>query len=74
MAMHGKISPSLARSATVLASLASATVTRPVVWQITKDKSVVRRLTLEMALVVSTGIIAVTIDRIHQLSELLTRK
>jgi uncharacterized membrane protein (DUF4010 family) len=74
MAMHGKISPSLAGSATVLASLASATVNLPIVWRITKDKSVVRRLTLEMALVVSTGIIAVTIDRIYQLSELLTRK
>jgi uncharacterized membrane protein (DUF4010 family) len=74
MAMRGKISPALAGSTTVLTSLASAAVNLPIIWRITKDKSVVRRLTLEMATIVSVGIVAVGIDRIFQLSELLVRR
>jgi uncharacterized membrane protein (DUF4010 family) len=74
MAMHGKISPSLAGSATVLTSLASATVNLPIVWRTTKNKAVVRRLTLEMATVISVGILVVTIDRVFRFSELLIRR
>jgi uncharacterized membrane protein (DUF4010 family) len=74
MAMHGKISPSLAGSATVLTSLASATVNLPIVWRTTKNKAVVRRMTLEMATVISVGILVVTIDRVFRFSELLIRK
>jgi uncharacterized membrane protein (DUF4010 family) len=74
MAMHGKISASLAGSTTVLTSLASAAVNLPIVWRTTRDQAVVRRLTFEMATVVSVGIIAVTIDRTYQFSELLVRK
>ena len=74
MAMHGKISASLAGSTTVLASLTSAAVNLPIVWRTTRDKTVMRRLTLEMATVIATGIAAVTIDRVFQFSELLIRK
>jgi uncharacterized membrane protein (DUF4010 family) len=74
MAMHGKISAALAGSATVLTSLASAAVNLPIVWRATNNKAVVRRLTVEMASVIATGIMAVTVDRIFQISELLVRK
>ena len=74
MAMHGKISASLAGSATVLASLASAAVNLPIVWRTTKNKAVVKRLTTEMTTVVGMGIAAVAVDRIFQFSELLVRK
>jgi uncharacterized membrane protein (DUF4010 family) len=74
MAMHGTISAALAGSATVLTSLASAAVNLPIVWRMTSDKSAVRRLTLEMATVVATGIAAVVIDRVFQFSELLLRR
>jgi uncharacterized membrane protein (DUF4010 family) len=74
MAMHGKISAALAGSTTVLTSLASAAVNLPIVWRATNNKAVVRRLTMEMASVVATGIIAVTVDRIFQFSEILVRK
>ena len=74
MAMHGQISPSLAGSTTVLTSLASAAVNLPIVWRTTKNSTVVRRLTLEVATVVSTGIVVVIIDRIFQFSEVLVRK
>ena len=74
MAMHGKITPALAGSATVLTSLASAAVNLPIVWRTTKDKAVMKRLTIKMATVIATGIAAVTIDRIFQFSELLVRK
>jgi uncharacterized membrane protein (DUF4010 family) len=74
MAMHGKISASLAGSATVLASLASAAVNLPIVWRTTKNKAVVKRLTIEMTTVVGMGIAAVAVDRIFQFSELLVRK
>jgi uncharacterized membrane protein (DUF4010 family) len=74
MAMHGKISASLAGSASVLTSLTSAAVNLPIVWRTTKNKVVIRRLALEMATVISMGIVAVTIDRLSQFSELLVRK
>jgi uncharacterized membrane protein (DUF4010 family) len=74
MAMHGKISAALAGSATVLTSLASAAVNLPIVWRATNNKAVVRRLTMEITSVVATGIMAVTVDRIFQFSELLVRK
>jgi hypothetical protein len=74
MAMHGKISAALAGSTTVLTSLASAAVNLPIVWRATNNKAVVRRLTMEMTSVVAVGIIAVTVDRIFQFSELLVRR
>jgi uncharacterized membrane protein (DUF4010 family) len=74
MAMHGKITPALAGSATVLTSLASAAVNLPIVWRTAKDKAVVKSLTFKMATVIATGIAAVAIDRIFQFSELLVRK
>ena len=74
MAMHGKISASLAGSATVLTSLASAAVNLPIVWRTTKNRAVMKRLTLEMATVIATGVAAVTVDRVFQLSEWLVRR
>ena len=40
----------------------------------TKDKAAVKSLTVRMATVIATGIAAVTIDRVFQLSELLVRR
>lgn len=74
MAMHGKITASVAGSTTVLTSLASAAVNLPIVWRTIKDKAVVKALAIKMATVVGTGIVAVAIDRTFQLSELLLRK
>ena len=74
MAMHGRISASLAGSATVLTSLASAAVNLPIVWRATKNKAVVKRVTIEMATVIGIGILAVAVDRIFQFSELLVRR
>ena len=65
MAMHGRMSPSLAGSATVLTSLASAAVNLPIVWQTTKNKAVVMRVTNEMATVIGTGTVAVAVDDEH---------
>jgi uncharacterized membrane protein (DUF4010 family) len=74
MAMHGKITPALAGSATVLTSLASAAVNLPIIWRTTKDKAAVRGLTVKMATVIGIGIAAVAVDRIFQFSELLVRR
>lgn len=74
MAMHGTISPSLAGSATVLASLASAAVNLPIIWRTVKNKSVVRRLTIQMLSIITVGIAAVAVDRFFQLSEMFLRK
>jgi uncharacterized membrane protein (DUF4010 family) len=74
MAMHGKITPALAGSAVVLTSLASAAINLPIVWRTVKDKAVLKGLSIKMATVIGTGIAAVTVDRIFQLSELLARK
>jgi uncharacterized membrane protein (DUF4010 family) len=73
MAMHGKITAALAGSTTVLTSLASAAVNLPIVWRTTRNKAVVKSLTIQLATVLATGIAAVSIDRIFQLSELLVR-
>lgn len=74
MAMHGQISPSLAGSATVLASLASAAVNLPIVWRTTANKAVFRRLVIQTAGIMAAGILAVVVDRMYQLSELLVHK
>jgi len=74
MAMDGRISPSLAGSATVLTSLASAAVNLPIVWRATKNKPAVKKLAFQMATVIATGVLAVAIDRIFQFSELLLRR
>jgi len=74
MAMHGQITPSLAGSATVLASLASAVVNLPIVWRTTTDKAVFRRLLLQTSAIIAAGVLAVVVDRIYQLSELLVHR
>lgn len=71
MAMHGTITPSLAGSAAVLSSLASAIINLPIVWRIIKDKTVARPLTIQVATVVIAGIAIVMLDRIFHISELI---
>jgi uncharacterized membrane protein (DUF4010 family) len=73
MAMHGEISPAAAGSATVLASVASVLINFPIVWRLTKDRGIARRLGFELATVVAAGVLSVAIDRIFQLSELVQR-
>jgi len=74
MAMHGQISASLAGSSVVLASLSSAAINLPIVWRTTSEKPVFRTLMLQTATVVAAGVLAVAVDRVYQLSELLVRK
>jgi uncharacterized membrane protein (DUF4010 family) len=74
MANHGKITAALAGSTTVLTSLASAAVNLPIVWRTTKNKAVVKTLTIQLTTVLATGVAAVSLDRIFQWSELLLRK
>jgi uncharacterized membrane protein (DUF4010 family) len=74
MAMHGKISASLAGSTTVVTSLASAAVNLPIIWRTTRNRAVMRRLTIQMITVIATGVAAVTVDRVFQFSELLVRR
>lgn len=74
LAMHGRISAALAGSTTVLTSLASAAVNLPIVWRATKNRTVIRRVTIEVSTVIGVGILAVATDRIFQLSELLVRR
>jgi hypothetical protein len=44
------------------------------VWRTTKNRMVMRRLTIQMVTVIGTGVAAVTLDRVFQFSELLVRK
>lgn len=74
MAMHRQISPSLAGSSAVVASLASVAINLPIAWRAIKDRKILRRLALELASVALVGIGAVALDRIFQLSELISRK
>ncbi|UOE50642.1 DUF4010 domain-containing protein [Mucilaginibacter sp. SMC90] len=71
MAMHGKITASLAGSVTIVSSLASAVVNLPIVWKTIKDKQVVRRLTIEIMAVIIVGITVVVLDRTFLLSDML---
>jgi uncharacterized membrane protein (DUF4010 family) len=73
MAMHGRITPSVAGSATIVASLASAAVNLPIVWRTTQSKPIFRRLTLETSAVLAVGVAAVVVDRLFQFSEALLR-
>jgi uncharacterized membrane protein (DUF4010 family) len=74
MAMHGRISASVAGSATVVASLASAAVNLPIVWRTTQSKSIFRRLTLETTGVLAVGVAAVVVDRLFHFSETMLRR
>jgi uncharacterized membrane protein (DUF4010 family) len=73
MAMHGKISPALAGSVAIVSSLASAVVNVPIVWRTIKDKAILRKLTIETAIVIAVGVTLVVLDRIFQFSEMLVR-
>jgi uncharacterized membrane protein (DUF4010 family) len=74
MASHGQISASLAGSATVIASLTSTFINIPIIWKLTRDQNTARRIALQMMTVIVTGIIAVAVDRVFQLSESLLQR
>ncbi|CAM3949051.1 Uncharacterized membrane protein, DUF4010 family [Pedobacter westerhofensis] len=74
MAMHGKISASLAGSVAIISSLASAVVSLPIVWKTIKDKAVLKKLTIELLLVVTVGIAVVVLDRVFLISEMLLKR
>jgi len=74
MAMHGRISPSLAGSVAIISSLASAIINLPIVWRIVKEKAVVKKLSIEMFTVIAAGIAMVVADRVFQFSEFLLKK
>lgn len=73
MASHGKISEVVAGSVAVISSLASAAVNLPIIWKTGSDKSVVRRLTVEMITVLGMGILIVFLDRKFEISEWLLK-
>ncbi|WP_158800011.1 DUF4010 domain-containing protein [Pedobacter sp. L105] len=74
MAMHGKITPALAGSVAIVSSLASAIVNLPIVWKTIKDKAIVKKLTIELSVVIAVGIAVVVLDRVFLISEMLLRK
>jgi len=71
MAMHGKITASLAGNVAIISSLASAVINLPLVWRNIKDKAVIRKLTIELSVVIGVGITCVVLDRIFSFSDLI---
>lgn len=73
MAMHGQISPVVAGRTTVLASLASAAINLPIIWRVTRNRVILRKLVLEMTTVIGAGAVSVIADRVFGFSELFVR-
>jgi uncharacterized membrane protein (DUF4010 family) len=73
MAMHGRISPSIAGSVAIVSSLASAIINLPIVWRIVKEKSIVKKLSIQLIFVILVGMAVVIADRVFQFSEYLIR-
>ena len=73
MAGHGKITASVAGSVAILSSLASAVVNLPIVWKTIADKAVVKKLTIQIVVIVIAGIAVVLLDRILNVSEFLVK-
>lgn len=73
MAMHGQISPAVAGRTTVLASLASAAINLPIIWRVTRNRVIVRKLILEMTTVIGAGAVSVVVDRVFGFSEIFVR-
>lgn len=71
MAMHGKISATLAGNVAIVSSLASAFVNLPIIWKVIDDKKIVRKLTIEVILLIFVGLIMVAADRYFHISEWL---
>ncbi|PUZ24645.1 Uncharacterized membrane protein, DUF4010 family [Chitinophaga costaii] len=74
MAMHGKITASMAGSVAILSSLASAAINLPIVWRSIKDKAVVRKITWQLMVIMAIGIVMVLADRIFLFSDMLLRQ
>ena len=73
MAMHGKISPALAGSVAIVSSLASAVINLPIVWRTVQDKAILKKMTIETAIVIAVGLCIVALDRVFQLSEFVIK-
>jgi uncharacterized membrane protein (DUF4010 family) len=73
MAMHGKISPALAGSVAIVSSLASALINLPIVWRTIKDKTILKKMTIETIIVIAVGLVIVVLDRVFQLSEFVIK-
>jgi uncharacterized membrane protein (DUF4010 family) len=73
MAMHGKISPSLAGSVAIISSLASAIINLPIIWRTIKDKAIIKKMTIELITVIIVGISVVALDRIFRISEMFIK-
>jgi uncharacterized membrane protein (DUF4010 family) len=71
MASHGKITASIAGDVAVLSSLASTVINLPIVRRTLKDKSVVKKLTVEIITVMATGITVVVLDRVFEFSDFI---
>lgn len=71
MAMHGKITATVAGSAAILSSMSSALIDLPIVWRNIKDKKIVRMFTFKLLTIILTGITAVVLDRIFHISDLV---
>lgn len=74
MAMHGKITASLAGSVAIVSSLASAVINLPIVWKTIEDKQVVKRLTFEIMAVIIIGIAVVVLDRVFLISDMFLKR
>jgi uncharacterized membrane protein (DUF4010 family) len=74
MAMHGKITASLAGSVAIVSSLASAVINLPIVWKTIEDKQVVKRLTFEIMAVIIVGIAVVVLDRVLLISDMFLKR
>lgn len=69
MASHGQLAISTAGSVAILSSLASAVINLPIVWKTVKDRAVVKRVTLELATIVLSGLVVTGLDQVFSLSD-----
>lgn len=73
MAVHGKITPSIAGATAIISSIASALIDLPIVWRIVRDKKVVKRFTFKLLTIIGTGILFVILDQVFHLSDFLMK-
>lgn len=69
MASHHQISSSVAGNVAIISSLASAFINLPIIWRTIKDRTVVRKYTLELILIILAGIAVIWLDKYFQLTE-----
>ncbi|HEY9001639.1 MAG TPA: DUF4010 domain-containing protein, partial [Mucilaginibacter sp.] len=69
MASHGQLGASVAGDVAILSSLASAIINLPIIWRTVSDKAVVRRVTLELATIVLSGLMVIVLDQTLSFSD-----